>query len=76
MKLSVQSVRISKKINKKDANEKVIKMGYKATPPDPKKNPQYKNFHSYRQIDPSKFVPNSFRVKKQGDTLLILGFLK
>ncbi len=76
MKLSVQSVRISKKISKERADEMVRKMGFKATKPDPIKNPQYKNYHSYRQLQPAKFVPKSFRVKKQGDTLLILGFLK
>lgn len=73
MVLTVQSVRINKKISKKEANEKVKKMGYKL---GVKPNPQYKNYHSYRQIQPDKFKKNSFRVKKQGDMLLILGELK
>ena len=73
MVLTVQSVRINKKISKKEADEKVKKMGYKI---GVKPNPQYKNFHSYRQIQPEKFKKGSFRVKKKGDMLLILGELK
>lgn len=76
MKLTIQSVRINKKIPKAEANAMIKKMGYKVTPPDKKNNPQYTNFHSYRQLDPRKFVPKSFRIKKQGDTLFVLGFLK
>ena len=61
MALTVQSVRISKKLTKKQADAEVKKMGYKLYV---KPNPQYKNFHSYRQIQPNKFKQDSFRIKK------------
>ena len=52
----------------------VKKMGFKL---NVKPNPQYKNFHSYRQIQPSRFVRNSFRAKKiNKDMFMILGKLK
>ena len=73
MVLTIQSVRVNKKLTKKQADDKVKKMGYKI---GVKPNPQYKNYHSYRQIKPEKFKKNSFRVKKQGDLLFILGELK
>ena len=68
--MEVQSIRVSKKVSKKEADEIVKKLGYKI---NVKPNPQYKNFHSYRQIQPEKFKKGSFRVKKQGDLLFILG---
>ena len=71
--MEVQSIRVSKKVSKKEADEIVKKLGYKI---NVKPNPQYKNFHSYRQIQPEKFKKGSFRVKKQGDLLFILGQLK
>tara|TARA_Y100000114_G_scaffold124521_1_gene120345 strand:- start:412 stop:636 length:225 start_codon:yes stop_codon:yes gene_type:complete len=74
MVLTVQSVRISKKLTKKQADEEVKKMGYKL---GVKPNPQYKNYHSYRQIQPQKFKDGSFRIKKlSADKLLVLGVLK
>jgi hypothetical protein len=75
MKLTIQSVRINKKIPKTEANRMIKEMGYKVTPPDKKNNPQYSNYHSYRQLDPNRFVPNSFRIKKLGDILFVLGLL-
>jgi len=73
MVLTIQSVRVNKKFTKKQADEKIKKLGFKT---NVKPNPQYKNFHSYRQIQPEKFKKGSFRVKKQGDLLFILGQLK
>ena len=72
--MEVQTIRISKDIPKRKANEIIKKMGFKL---NVKPNPQYKNFHSYRQIQPSKFIKNSFRVKKiNKDMFLIVGKLK
>lgn len=77
MSLVVQSIRVNKSIPKMEANKIVKKMGYKNTPPDKIKNPQYKNFHSYRQMNPNKFKKGSFRIKKISPTvLLVLGVLK
>ena len=73
MVLKVQSIRVSKKIPKLEANQIVKKMGYKVTPVS-KNNPQYKNYHSYRQLDPNLFQKNSFRIKKiNQDVFLVLG---
>lgn len=58
--MNIQSIRIAKTISLKDAKEKVKKMGFKV---GVKPNPQYKNFHSFRQIQPDKFVKSTFRVK-------------
>lgn len=58
--MNIQSIRIANTISLKDAKEKVKKMGFKV---GVKPNPQYKNFHSFRQIQPDKFVKNTFRVK-------------
>ena len=50
-------------------------MGYKVTPISPN-NPQYKNYHSYRQRDPKLFRKGSFRMKKiNPNVLLVLGSL-
>tara|TARA_Y100001972_G_C7463808_1_gene236533 strand:- start:51 stop:284 length:234 start_codon:yes stop_codon:yes gene_type:complete len=77
MSLVVQSVRVNKSIPKIEANKVVKKMGYKATRPDKIKNPQYKNYHSYRQVDPNKFKKGSFRIKKISPTvLMVFGVLK
>ena len=53
MVLKVQSVRIRNNVSRREANKIVRRMFplYKVTPIS-KNNPQYKNFHSYRQKDP------------------------
>tara|TARA_Y100001937_G_C7114632_1_gene329507 strand:+ start:1523 stop:1759 length:237 start_codon:yes stop_codon:yes gene_type:complete len=75
MVLKVQSVRVRKNISRREAN-KIVKKKFplfKVTPIG-KNNPQYKNFHSYRQADPKQFVKGSFRIKKiTPDILLVLG---
>jgi hypothetical protein len=74
--MDVQTVRVSKSISKRDANKIVKELKYKVTPPAIN-NPQYKNFHSYRQRDPSKFIKSSFRTKQiNKDVFIILGKLK
>tara|TARA_R100001460_G_scaffold27345_1_gene55114 strand:+ start:463 stop:690 length:228 start_codon:yes stop_codon:yes gene_type:complete len=74
MTLEVQTIRVSKTIPKKQADLMVKKMGFKL---NVKPNPQYKNFHSYRQIQPSRFIRNSFRAKKiNKDMFMIVGKLK
>lgn len=76
MVLVVQSVRISNKIPKQEADKMVRKMGYKPTPISKNNNPQYKNYHSYRQIDPKKFKKNTFRIKRiNPSTFFVLGHL-
>ena len=73
MVLKVQSVRIRNNISRTEANKIIKKMGYKVTPISAN-NPQYKNFHSYRQINPNKFKKGSFRIKKlTKDLFLVLG---
>lgn len=70
--MEVQSIRVSKKVSKKEADEIVKKLGYKI---NVKPNPQYKNFHSYRQIQPKEFIKDSFRMKtlkRRGQTKLIM----
>ena len=72
--MEVQTIRISKDIPKRQANSIIKKMGFKI---NVKPNPQYKNFHSYRQIQPNKFIKDSFRVKKiNKDMFMIVGKLK
>tara|TARA_A100001391_G_C4982678_1_gene255765 strand:- start:291 stop:512 length:222 start_codon:yes stop_codon:yes gene_type:complete len=72
--MEVQTIRISKEIPKRQANAIIKKMGFKI---NVKPNPQYKNFHSYRQIQPNKFIKDSFRVKKiNKDMFMIVGKLK
>lgn len=74
MALSIQSVRISKKLSKKEADEIAKKMKLKM---DVKPNPQYKNYHAYRQIQPEKFKKGSYRMKKlNNNVMLVLGELK
>lgn len=72
--MEVQTIRISRDIPKKEADAIVKKMGLKL---GVKPNPQYKNYHSYRQIQPEKFIKSSFRVKliKKG-IFMIVGKLK
>jgi len=75
--MNVQSVRVSKMVSKTEANNIVKKLGYKVSGISP--NPQYKNFHSYRQRQPSEFLKNSFRmksIKENPKVFLVLGKLK
>ncbi len=73
--MELQSIRFDKKIwTKKQATEKVKKLGLKVSV---RPNPQYKNYHSFRQIQPGKFFKTSFRTeKKRGGIILIVGKLK
>lgn len=72
--MEVQTIRVTKTIPKKEADAIVKKMGFKL---NVKPNPQYKNFHSYRQMQPERFIKSSFRVKpiKKG-IYMIVGKLK
>ena len=72
--MEVQTIRVSKIFPKKEADSMVKKMGFKL---NVKPNPQYKNYHSYRQIQPQRFIKSSFRVKpiKKG-IYIIVGKLK
>ena len=74
-KMVLQSIRFNKKNwSKKDATENVKKQKLKVSV---KPNPQYKNFHAFRQIQPNKFDKNSFRTeKKNNGIILIFGKLK
>ena len=72
--MEVQTIRISRDIPKKEADAIVKKMGFKL---GVKPNPQYKNYHSYRQIQPEKFIKSSFRVKRiKKGIFMIVGKLK
>ena len=71
--MDVQSVRVSKEVSKKEADEIVKRLGFKI---NVKPNPQYKNFHSYRQVQPEKFKKESFRIKtikKKPKVFLVMG---
>ena len=73
--MEVQSIRINKLISKKEADKIVKKLGFKT---NIKPNPQYKNYHSYRQIQPKEFKKDSFRVKtlkRKGKSKLIMAVL-
>lgn len=74
----VQSVRFAKTKYKTfaDAQKKAKSMGFKSS--GVKNNVQYANWHSFRQIQPEKFQPMSFRMKKvdSGNILFVLGKLK
>jgi len=75
--MNVQSVRVSKSVSKKEANEIVRKLGYKVSGVKP--NPQYVNYHSYRQIQPKEFFRQSFRmkiIKSNPKVFLVVGKLK
>mgnify|MGYP003133209249 CR=1 FL=1 len=70
--MEVQAIRVNKLIPKKEADLMVKKLGFKT---NIKPNPQYKNFHSYRQIQPKEFIKDSFRMKtlkRRGQTKLIM----
>ena len=74
--LVVQAIRLSKKKYKtqKEAKEQALKMNYKVSI---KPNPQYKNYWSFRQIQPNKFNQDSFRYKVINPNIsLIVGKLK
>ena len=73
--IGIQSVRLRKaKYTLSQAKEKVRKMGFKT---DVKPNPQYIHWRAFRQIQPDKFKPNSFRTKIiNSDIHLIIGELK
>lgn len=74
--MKIQTVRISKEIPKKQADEIIKKMGLKL---NVKPNPQYKNFHSYRQIQPDKFRKDTFITKiitNKPKIFYIMGLLK
>lgn len=72
--LGVQSVRFRKsKFNFIEAKKLAKDMGFKV---GIKPNPQYLNWIAFRQIQPNKFEPNSFRVKiVNKDIHLIVGNL-
>ena len=73
--MEVQSIRINKLISKKEADEIVKKLGFKT---NVKPNPQYKNYHSYRQIQPKEFKKDSFRMKtlkRRGKQTLIMAVI-
>lgn len=75
--MNVQTIRVEKSVSKKVADAMVKKLGYKVKGVSP--NPQYKNFHSYRQIQPNKFIQKSFRVKVINNSpkvFIIIGKLK
>lgn len=74
--MEVQTIRVAKTVSKKEATEIVKKLGYKT---NIKPNPQYLNFHSFRQIQPNKFIKDSFKykeLKKNPKIFLIIGKLK
>jgi hypothetical protein len=73
--MEIQAIRISKIIPKKEADEMVRQMGFKT---NVKPNPQYKNYHSYRQIQPKEFIKDSFRMKtlkKRGKQTVIMAVM-
>ena len=78
MSLVVQTVRISKDISRDKASKMVQEMGYKATKAGIN-NPQYLNYHSFRQRQPQDFIKSTFRIKtikKNPRVFLVLGKLK
>lgn len=72
--LGVQSVRFRKsKFTLHEAKKIAKDMGFKVSVSP---NPQYLNWRAFRQIQPNKFKPNSFRVKiVNKDIHLIVGDL-
>ena len=68
--MEVQTIRVAKTVSKKEATEIVKKLGYKT---NIKPNPQYLNFHSFRQIQPNKFIKDSFKYNLPPSTLLYSG---
>ena len=80
--LTVQSVILSKdKFNLKEAEDKILKMGFNALYRNRKVN-QYKagetiNFWRFRQISPLKFDKDSFKIKTLNKNIkLVVGKLK
>jgi hypothetical protein len=73
--MKLQSIRFDKKqYSFKEAKEHAKKLGLKV---GVKPNPQYKNYHAFRQLQPREFIKGSFRTeKKRGGILLIIGKLK
>ena len=76
--MEIQSVLLNKKYfkNRKEAQRFIRKIKFRPTiNPDP--NPESKNLYRFRQIQPEKFVKNSFRTKKINDVIsLVVGKLK
>ncbi len=80
--LTVQSVILSKdKFNLKEAEDKILKMGFNALYRN-RKVDQYKagetiNFWRFRQISPLKFDKDSFKIKTLNKNIkLVVGKLK
>ena len=77
MSSTIQSVRFKKsKYTYDEAKEAAKNMGFKTSV---KPNPQYKNWHAFRQIQPSKFDKNSFYMinhPKTKDIEYVMGHLK
>ncbi len=73
--IGIQSVRVAKSAyTLKEAQARVEKMGFKL---GVRPNPQYKNWRAFRQLQPEKFKPNSFRTKIINKHIhLIIGDLK
>ena len=69
---SIQSIRFSKsKYTLKEAKAKAIESNFKV---NVKPNPQYKNYHSFRQRQPSAYDPSTFRiVKPSPDIIIVIG---
>lgn len=72
---TIQSIRISKDVPLAEAKKIVRKMGYRVSGISP--NPQYKNFHAFRQKQPKEFKPKTFRTQYiNKNTLVVYGELK
>jgi len=69
---SVQSIRFNKaKYTLQEAKAKAKELKYKV---NVKPNPQYKNFHSFRQRQPSVYDTSTFRIiKPNPDIILVIG---
>ena len=73
MTFVVQSIRFNKNFwTIKEANEWILKNKYKIVPFGVK-NPQYRNYHSYRQINPIKLVNIRTRKLYSKHMLFIIG---
>lgn len=70
--LSIQSIRFNKKqYTLQEAKTTAKESGFKV---NVKPNPQYKNWHSFRQRQPSAYDTSSFRiVKPNPDIILVIG---
>ena len=74
--MDVQSIRVAKTVTQLQAKQIVKKLGFKVSV---KPNPQYANYHSFRQKQPNAFVKNSFRIKfikSNPKIMLVVGKLK